>query len=211
MSDWLLFLSRLKISGDLPLLSLSLSDLRLQEILQLAQSIPLPEDGGEDQELEMDVFSVSLINPQGASCSLTSLTLMAPVAALCHWLLLMQKYWISIKNGHYYRDLFKIWYKRQSMWSQQIIQNSSLSNWYLFAPIENDSIINLFVPKWLTKSSDSDKPKKISNIYQVNNLCECFPFFDFILLNIYIDKDVDSDAIRVILWSNCHKCCICKY
>lgn len=141
MSDWLLFLSRLKISGDLPLLSLSLSDLRLQEILQLAQSIPLPEGGGEDQELEMDVFSVSLINPQGASCSLTSLTLMAPVAALCHWLLLMQKYWISIKNGHYYRDLFKIWYKRQSMWSQQIIQNSSLSNWYLFAPIENDSII----------------------------------------------------------------------
>lgn len=45
----------------------------------------------------------------------------------------------------------------------------------------------------------------------INNLCECFQFFDFILLNIYIDKDVDSDAIRVILWSNCHKCCICKY
>lgn len=63
-SDWLLFLSRLKMSGDLPLLSLSLSDLRLQEILQLAQSIPLPEGGDEDQEQkEMDVFSVSLIDP----------------------------------------------------------------------------------------------------------------------------------------------------
>lgn len=50
------------MSGDLPLLSLSLSDLRLQEILQLAQSIPLPEVGDEDQEIEdMDVFSVSLI------------------------------------------------------------------------------------------------------------------------------------------------------
>lgn len=53
----------MKMSGDLPLLSLSLSDLRLQEILQLAQSIPLPEAGDEDQELEdMDVFSVSLID-----------------------------------------------------------------------------------------------------------------------------------------------------
>ncbi|XP_065940396.1 intermembrane lipid transfer protein VPS13A isoform X3 [Magallana gigas] len=51
-------LAKMKMSGDLPLLSLSLSDLRLQEILQLAQSIPLPEAGDEDQELEdMDVFS----------------------------------------------------------------------------------------------------------------------------------------------------------
>lgn len=31
------------MSGDLPLLSLSLSDMRLQEILELATSIPLPE------------------------------------------------------------------------------------------------------------------------------------------------------------------------
>lgn len=82
-SDWLLFLSRMKMSGDLPLLSLSLSDLRLQEILQLAQSIPLPEAGDEDQELEdMDVFSVSLIDPQGAIISPISLTLTAVDVAM---------------------------------------------------------------------------------------------------------------------------------
>lgn len=82
-SDWLLFLSRMKMSGDLPLLSLSLSDLRLQEILQLAQSIPLPEAGDEDQELEdMDVFSVSLIDPQGAIFSPISLTYRAVDVAM---------------------------------------------------------------------------------------------------------------------------------
>lgn len=73
------------MSGDLPLLSLSLSDLRLQEILQLAQSIPLTEAGDEDQELEdMDVFSVSLIDPQGAITCISpiSLTLRAVDVAM---------------------------------------------------------------------------------------------------------------------------------
>lgn len=49
------------MSGNLPLLSLSLSDLRLQEIIQLVQSISLPEVWDEDLEVEeMDVFSVSI-------------------------------------------------------------------------------------------------------------------------------------------------------
>lgn len=49
------------MSGNLPLLSLSLSDLRLQEIIQLVQSIPLPKVSDRDLEVEeMDVFSVGI-------------------------------------------------------------------------------------------------------------------------------------------------------
>ncbi|XP_062597875.1 intermembrane lipid transfer protein VPS13A-like, partial [Saccostrea cucullata] len=57
-------MAKIKVSGDLPLLSLSLSDLRLQEILQLAQSIPLPEGeeavGLEEEELFADALDVPL-------------------------------------------------------------------------------------------------------------------------------------------------------
>lgn len=49
------------MSGKLPLLSLRLSDLRLQEIILLVQSIPLPEFTDQDLEVdEMDVFSVCI-------------------------------------------------------------------------------------------------------------------------------------------------------
>ena len=44
------------MSGELPLLSLNMSDHRLQEILVLAQSIPLPEPDPETGEkIEFDV------------------------------------------------------------------------------------------------------------------------------------------------------------
>ncbi|XP_056003796.1 intermembrane lipid transfer protein VPS13A-like isoform X2 [Ostrea edulis] len=56
-------LAKLKISGDLPLLSLSLSDRRLQEILQLAQSIPLPEGEDLQEEENIEIFSDSLDIP----------------------------------------------------------------------------------------------------------------------------------------------------
>lgn len=69
--DWLLFLFRMKMFGDFSLLSLSLFDLRLQEIFQLVQSIFFFEVGDEDQELEdMDVFFVSFIDFQGVIFSL---------------------------------------------------------------------------------------------------------------------------------------------
>lgn len=49
------------MSGNLPLLSLRLSDLRLQEIIQLVQSIPLPKVTDRDLEMEeIDVFSVGI-------------------------------------------------------------------------------------------------------------------------------------------------------
>lgn len=61
-SNWLLFLSRWKMSGNLPSLRLSSSDLRLKEIIQLVQSIPFPEVWDEDLEMEeMDVFSVGIL------------------------------------------------------------------------------------------------------------------------------------------------------
>lgn len=69
--DWLLFLFRMKMFGDFSLLSLSLFDLRLQEIFKLVQSIFFFEVGDEDQELEdMDVFFVSFIDFQGVIFSL---------------------------------------------------------------------------------------------------------------------------------------------
>lgn len=50
------------MSGNLPSLSLSLSDLRLQEIIQLVQSVPFPEVWDEDLEMEeTDVFSVGIL------------------------------------------------------------------------------------------------------------------------------------------------------
>ncbi|XP_078330281.1 intermembrane lipid transfer protein VPS13A-like isoform X6 [Crassostrea virginica] len=57
-------LAKFKISGDLPLLSVCLSDLRLQEILQLAQSIPLPETGDEEiPPQDVDLFTDALDVP----------------------------------------------------------------------------------------------------------------------------------------------------
>ena len=45
---------RMKIKGEMPLVSLNISDHRLQEILSMVQSIPLPETGGEEPE---DIFA----------------------------------------------------------------------------------------------------------------------------------------------------------
>ena len=38
---------RMKVKGEMPLVSLNISDHCLQEILSMVQSIPLPETGGE--------------------------------------------------------------------------------------------------------------------------------------------------------------------
>ena len=49
---------RMRIMGELPSLNVGMSDMRLQEILQLAQSIPLPEGGTPSppvDEIELDV------------------------------------------------------------------------------------------------------------------------------------------------------------
>ncbi|KAK7482167.1 hypothetical protein BaRGS_00026632, partial [Batillaria attramentaria] len=45
-------MARMKVSGVLPNISVSISDLRLKEILDLVQSIPLPEPPEEDEEVE---------------------------------------------------------------------------------------------------------------------------------------------------------------
>ena len=44
----------MKVQGEMPLISLNISDHRLQEILSMVQSIPLPETGGEEPE---DIFA----------------------------------------------------------------------------------------------------------------------------------------------------------
>ncbi|KAL4216396.1 Vacuolar protein [Mactra antiquata] len=47
-------MAKMKVKGELPLLSLNISDHRLQEILSLVQSIPLPESSPEEP---VDVFA----------------------------------------------------------------------------------------------------------------------------------------------------------
>ena len=44
----------MKVRGELPLVSLNISDHRLQEILSMVQSIPLPETGSAEPE---DMFA----------------------------------------------------------------------------------------------------------------------------------------------------------
>ena len=49
----------MKVSGELPLLSLDMSDKRLQELLSLVDSIPLPESTPA-VEVEEEMFVVNL-------------------------------------------------------------------------------------------------------------------------------------------------------
>ena len=48
------------MKGELPLISLNISDHRLQEILSMVQSIPLPETSTEEPE---DIFADVIILP----------------------------------------------------------------------------------------------------------------------------------------------------
>ncbi len=49
----------MRISGELPSVAVAMSDARLQEILQLVQSIPFPESAPAPPEEEID-YSVSI-------------------------------------------------------------------------------------------------------------------------------------------------------
>ncbi len=51
----------MKVAGELPLLSLSISDYRLQEILALAESIPLPAPQPEVETTE-DLYNVRYVD-----------------------------------------------------------------------------------------------------------------------------------------------------
>ena len=48
----MVFFLRMKVSGVLPNISISLSDVRVQEVLALVQSIPFPESAPVEEEEE---------------------------------------------------------------------------------------------------------------------------------------------------------------
>ena len=48
----MVFFHRMKVSGVLPSISISLSDVRVQEVLALVQSIPFPESAPVEEEEE---------------------------------------------------------------------------------------------------------------------------------------------------------------
>ena len=63
-SDWRHLnnvVSRIKIGGELPRLYVSISDQRLQEILNLVQSIPFPEGAPPPPEDEYDAVDIENI------------------------------------------------------------------------------------------------------------------------------------------------------
>ncbi|XP_064596383.1 intermembrane lipid transfer protein VPS13C-like [Liolophura sinensis] len=58
-------MAKMKVSGELPLLSLGLSDYRLQQLIDLGMSIPLPEPPDTDME---DIFALTIRKkPKGPS------------------------------------------------------------------------------------------------------------------------------------------------
>jgi hypothetical protein len=54
---FIIYFTRMKVSGELPLLSLNMSDQRLQDLIGLAESIPLPESSPPAKE---NVFVVCI-------------------------------------------------------------------------------------------------------------------------------------------------------
>ena len=57
---------RMRVLGELPQLSLTISDARLQEILQLVQSIPFPEGSPPPPEDEIDYNVMVLVTHEFA-------------------------------------------------------------------------------------------------------------------------------------------------
>lgn len=54
---FIIYFTRMKVSGELPLLCLNMSDQRLQDLIGLAESIPLPESPPPAKE---NLFLVSI-------------------------------------------------------------------------------------------------------------------------------------------------------
>ena len=95
LSNIILFTFRMKVFGELPLLSVNISDFRLQEILALVQSIPQPEPGPPEPETD-DIFKVGTWNLMYLSATLS------PCGAVgCQ----INPFWWNTQDGRYFQGI----------------------------------------------------------------------------------------------------------